>query len=88
MSAGFICRKLHLNDQSVKKRLLPFFQPFFAIPAWIWHQAHQASPAWAIPTDFPSLPPQAAAARLCAAHYPAIPISREEIVNVSGAGDR
>ncbi|XP_057878686.1 uncharacterized protein LOC131082640 isoform X2 [Melospiza georgiana] len=30
---------------------------------------------------------QAAAARLCAAHYPAIPISREEIVNVSGAGD-
>ncbi|KAL9853370.1 uncharacterized protein GJ701_003144 isoform 2-T4 [Geothlypis trichas] len=62
-------------------------QPFFAIPAWIWHQAHQASPAWAIPTDFPSLPPQAAAARLCAAHYPAIPISREEIVNVSGAGD-
>lgn len=35
-----------------------------------------------------SLPPQAAAARLCAAHYPAIPISREEIVNVSGAGDR
>ncbi|XP_030815997.1 pseudouridine-metabolizing bifunctional protein C1861.05-like isoform X2 [Camarhynchus parvulus] len=30
---------------------------------------------------------QAAAARLCAAHYPAIPVSREEIVNVSGAGD-
>ncbi|KAJ7410526.1 pseudouridine-metabolizing bifunctional protein C1861.05-like isoform X1 [Willisornis vidua] len=29
----------------------------------------------------------AAAASLCAAHYPTIPISREEIVNVSGAGD-
>ncbi|XP_048158313.1 pseudouridine-metabolizing bifunctional protein C1861.05-like isoform X3 [Corvus hawaiiensis] len=53
----------------------------------IWHQAHQALSAWAIPTNFPSLPPQTAAARLCAAHYPAIPISREEIVNVSGAGD-
>ncbi|XP_027519220.1 uncharacterized protein LOC113956637 isoform X2 [Corapipo altera] len=30
---------------------------------------------------------QTAAASLCAAHYPTIPISREEIVNVSGAGD-
>ncbi|XP_042693713.1 pseudouridine-metabolizing bifunctional protein C1861.05-like isoform X3 [Centrocercus urophasianus] len=30
---------------------------------------------------------QTAAASLCATHYPAIPISREEIVNVSGAGD-
>ncbi|XP_063176185.1 uncharacterized protein LOC134508443 isoform X2 [Chroicocephalus ridibundus] len=29
----------------------------------------------------------AAAASLCATHYPAIHISREEIVNVSGAGD-
>ncbi|XP_009885701.1 PREDICTED: pseudouridine-metabolizing bifunctional protein C1861.05-like [Charadrius vociferus] len=28
-----------------------------------------------------------AAASLCAAHYPAVHISREEIVNVSGAGD-
>ncbi|XP_042707704.2 uncharacterized protein LOC101947688 isoform X1 [Chrysemys picta bellii] len=27
------------------------------------------------------------AGELCATHYPAIPISREEIVNVSGAGD-
>ncbi|XP_056367784.1 uncharacterized protein LOC130263955 [Oenanthe melanoleuca] len=36
---------------------------------------------------YPGAPEQAAAARLCAAHYPAIPISREEIVNVSGAGD-
>ncbi|XP_056195224.1 uncharacterized protein LOC130149525 isoform X2 [Falco biarmicus] len=30
---------------------------------------------------------QTAAASLCATHYPAIHISREEIVNVSGAGD-
>ncbi|XP_053889809.1 uncharacterized protein LOC128840168 isoform X3 [Malaclemys terrapin pileata] len=30
---------------------------------------------------------QNAAGELCATHYPAIPISREEIVNVSGAGD-
>ncbi|XP_062472438.1 uncharacterized protein LOC134162535 isoform X2 [Pezoporus occidentalis] len=30
---------------------------------------------------------QAAAASLCATHYPAVHISREEIVNVSGAGD-
>ncbi|XP_027536340.1 uncharacterized protein LOC113966180 isoform X2 [Neopelma chrysocephalum] len=30
---------------------------------------------------------QTAAASLCATHYPTIPISREEIVNVSGAGD-
>ncbi|KAM6211891.1 uncharacterized protein WM294_004677 [Sarcoramphus papa] len=30
---------------------------------------------------------QTAAASLCATHYPAIPISREEIVKVSGAGD-
>ncbi|XP_064276916.1 uncharacterized protein LOC135300880 isoform X1 [Passer domesticus] len=36
---------------------------------------------------YPGAHKQAAAARLCAAHYPAIPISREEIVNVSGAGD-
>lgn len=36
----------------------------------------------------PSLPIQTAAASLCATHYPAIPVSREEIVNVSGAGDR
>ncbi|KAF4787555.1 pseudouridine-metabolizing bifunctional protein C1861.05-like protein [Turdus rufiventris] len=36
---------------------------------------------------YPGAPEQTAAARLCAAHYPAIPISREEIVNVSGAGD-
>ncbi|XP_041254649.1 pseudouridine-metabolizing bifunctional protein C1861.05-like isoform X2 [Onychostruthus taczanowskii] len=36
---------------------------------------------------YPGTHKQAAAARLCAAHYPAIPISREEIVNVSGAGD-
>ncbi|XP_053799465.1 uncharacterized protein LOC128788448 isoform X1 [Vidua chalybeata] len=36
---------------------------------------------------YPGAHDQAAAARLCAAHYPAIPISREEIVNVSGAGD-
>ncbi|XP_032913270.1 pseudouridine-metabolizing bifunctional protein C1861.05-like isoform X3 [Catharus ustulatus] len=36
---------------------------------------------------YPGAHEQTAAARLCAAHYPAIPISREEIVNVSGAGD-
>ncbi|XP_059701941.1 uncharacterized protein LOC132327135 isoform X2 [Haemorhous mexicanus] len=36
---------------------------------------------------YPGAHKQDAAARLCAAHYPAIPISREEIVNVSGAGD-
>ncbi|XP_010125682.1 PREDICTED: pseudouridine-metabolizing bifunctional protein C1861.05-like [Chlamydotis macqueenii] len=30
---------------------------------------------------------QTAAASLCATHYPAIHVSREEIVNVSGAGD-
>uniref|UniRef100_A0A803W8E5 Carbohydrate kinase PfkB domain-containing protein n=1 Tax=Ficedula albicollis TaxID=59894 RepID=A0A803W8E5_FICAL len=36
---------------------------------------------------YPGADEQAAAARLCAAHFPAIPISREEIVNVSGAGD-
>ncbi|XP_068046894.1 uncharacterized protein [Anomalospiza imberbis] len=36
---------------------------------------------------YPGAHEQAAAARLCAAHYPTIPISREEIVNVSGAGD-
>ncbi|XP_010012556.1 PREDICTED: pseudouridine-metabolizing bifunctional protein C1861.05-like [Nestor notabilis] len=30
---------------------------------------------------------QAAAASLCATHYPAVHISREDIVNVSGAGD-
>ncbi|XP_041343471.1 pseudouridine-metabolizing bifunctional protein C1861.05-like isoform X3 [Pyrgilauda ruficollis] len=36
---------------------------------------------------YPGAHKQAAAARLCAAHYPAIPISREEIINVSGAGD-
>ncbi|XP_019345178.1 uncharacterized protein LOC102565606 isoform X1 [Alligator mississippiensis] len=30
---------------------------------------------------------QNAAGELCAAHYPAVPVSREEIVNVSGAGD-
>ncbi|XP_050771303.1 uncharacterized protein LOC127029625 [Gymnogyps californianus] len=52
-----------------------------------WHQPHEALSAWAVPTNFPSLPPQTAAASLCATHYPAIPISREEIVNVSGAGD-
>ncbi|XP_030093652.2 uncharacterized protein LOC103819610 isoform X1 [Serinus canaria] len=36
---------------------------------------------------YPGAHKQDPAARLCAAHYPAIPISREEIVNVSGAGD-
>ncbi|KAM7057020.1 uncharacterized protein M8220_003282 isoform 4-T4 [Acridotheres tristis] len=36
---------------------------------------------------YPGAHEQTAAARLCAAHYPAIPIGREEIVNVSGAGD-
>ncbi|XP_025054678.1 uncharacterized protein LOC102384925 isoform X5 [Alligator sinensis] len=30
---------------------------------------------------------QNAAGELCATHYPAVPVSREEIVNVSGAGD-
>ncbi|XP_017660182.1 PREDICTED: pseudouridine-metabolizing bifunctional protein C1861.05-like isoform X1 [Lepidothrix coronata] len=35
----------------------------------------------------PGAQEQTAAASLCAAHYPTIPISREEIVNVSGAGD-
>ncbi|XP_019370953.1 PREDICTED: uncharacterized protein LOC109296156 isoform X2 [Gavialis gangeticus] len=30
---------------------------------------------------------QNAAGQLCAAHYPAVPVSGEEIVNVSGAGD-
>ncbi|KAM9029833.1 uncharacterized protein PRD47_000771 isoform 3-T4 [Ara ararauna] len=35
----------------------------------------------------PGAPEQAAAASLCATHYPAVHISREEIVNVSGAGD-
>lgn len=74
----------------VWKKIIAFFPAFsfFLSSMRIWHQAHQALSAWAIPTNFPSLPPQTAAARLCAAHYPAIPISREEIVNVSGAGDR
>ncbi|KAI1238816.1 hypothetical protein IHE44_0011906 [Lamprotornis superbus] len=36
---------------------------------------------------YPGTHEQTAAARLCAAHYPAIPIGREEIGNVSGAGD-
>nr|XP_006133450.1 uncharacterized protein LOC102450984 [Pelodiscus sinensis] len=35
----------------------------------------------------PATHQQIAAGELCATHYPAIPISREEIVNVSGAGD-
>nr|XP_047935140.1 pseudouridine-metabolizing bifunctional protein C1861.05-like isoform X3 [Anser cygnoides] len=35
----------------------------------------------------PAAHEQPAAASLCATHYPAIHISREEIVNVSGAGD-
>ncbi|XP_058276263.1 uncharacterized protein LOC120752289 isoform X2 [Hirundo rustica] len=36
---------------------------------------------------YPGAHEQPAAARLCAAHYPAVPISREEMVSVSGAGD-
>jgi len=44
--------------------------------------------SWSSALCPPSLPIQTAAASLCATHYPAIPISREEIVNVSGAGDR
>ncbi|XP_010220164.1 PREDICTED: pseudouridine-metabolizing bifunctional protein C1861.05-like [Tinamus guttatus] len=36
---------------------------------------------------WPGAHDQSAATSLCAAHYPTIPIKREEIVNVSGAGD-
>lgn len=87
-------RELHLQEASFKwskceKKIIAFFSAFSFLPSMgIWHQAHQALSTWAIPTNFPSLLPQTAAARLCAAHYPAIPIRREEIVNVSGAGDR
>jgi len=77
----------------VGKKVVAFFFPlpflFLAsVPVWM----ASATPGLDSLGDchylitFPSLTLQTAS--LCATHYPAIHSSREEIVNVSGAGDR